>query len=106
MRTRLYCLVSSILLLTCFECAAQKTVARGDKEVAIVIEAGANPRIEFGASKLSQVLKASEYKPVLLHQSNWPFGKRLIIVGTGHDSLVASVISISKFDAGPNTPKE
>jgi hypothetical protein len=87
----LHCLVCSLLLLSFSECCAQKPIAANKKEVVIVVEPHANPRIEFGASRLLQALEASGYRSELVHQNKQPVGKRSIVVGTEHNSLVAAV---------------
>ncbi|HEY6954350.1 MAG TPA: hypothetical protein VI385_03855, partial [Flavisolibacter sp.] len=106
MRTRLHCLVCSLLLLSFYECCAQKHIAANKKEVVIVVEPHANPRIEFGASRLLQALEASGYRSELVHQNKQPVGKRSIVVGTEHSSLVAAVSDKRGMYLPENKPKE
>jgi len=106
MKTRLHCLVIFYFLFVHFICSAQKNSLQAKGSVTIVTGLPSNPRIEFGATKLSQALKAAGYRVETSHQKHFSTGKKVVVVGTISDTLVKNGISVLKSQQPDPASKE
>ena len=102
MKKRLSC----ILFFISSFCFAQKKVPANHDRVSIVLTSDANPRIEFGASRLLQALKKEGYETKLVHQNSISQNERCIIVGTSSDALIRNAVAFYKIKPINSAAKE
>ena len=89
MKYRLLCICGLVFLVSYLPCKGQK-----HPSVSILIPASASPRIQFGASRLSETLQKCGYAPKLLKQNNLPSTGRSINIGIVSDTLMLNVSKI------------
>ena len=106
MKTRLRCLVIFYFLFVHFICSAQKNSLQAKGSVTVVTTLPYNSRIEFGALKLSQALKAAGYRVKTTHQKHFSTGEKVIVIGTISDTIIKNDISFVKSQLLHSSTKE
>ena len=92
MTNRLFCFFFFLSIVTCLSCFGQQ---RSATQVFIITPSISSPRIEFGALKLSQVLKNAGYEVKL--QKNYPTSvTRSVVIRTTSNADARNTTSSSR----------
>ena len=72
------------------------------QQVSIVVDAGAVPRVNFGANKVADALESVGFEVVVVKRSDIPAGRPLIVVGNpGKGAAVRSLVESGALKLQP-----